>query len=135
MDETVLLKDVHTVIIHAGVQDVLDKYEKSTGTDLETFKHLYNTIIQKLINRNIRVLVCLPSPLLKASFSQEMISELELYREEIRLICVAFNLPFVDLERIRSATMNEISGESNRAEYNFNRAIGIALWKIFKELT
>ena len=135
LDETVLLKDVHTVIIHAGVQDVLDKYEKSTGTDLETFKHLYNTIIQKLINRNIRVLVCLPSPLLKASFSQEMISELELYREEIRLICVAFNLPFVDLERIRSATMNEISGESNRAEYNVNRAIGITLWKIFKELT
>ncbi|MCY7420365.1 MAG: hypothetical protein LH478_01285 [Chitinophagaceae bacterium] len=134
LDESILLKDVHTVIIHAGVQDVPDKDEKSTGTDLETFKHLYQTIIQKLINRNIRVVLCLPSPLLKTSFSQDMILEMELYREEIRLISEAYELPFVDLERIRLANMNEMAGERNRSDNNVNRAIGITLWKIFKGL-
>ena len=134
LDNDVLLKDVHTVIMYAGVQDVLDSFEKSSGTDLQTFTHLYSTIIQKLVNRNIRVIIGLPSPLLKAEFSGKMLSGMDEYNEAIRSISEEYNLTLVDFERLRLETLGITAGDRNHPELSINRAIGITLWKIFKDM-
>lgn len=134
LDNDVLLKDVHTVFMYAGVQDVLDKYEKGAGTDLQTFTHLYSTIIQKLVNRNIRVIIGLPAPLLKAEFSENMLSSMAQYNEAIKSICEEYNLTLIDFERIRLENLESTANNKNHPELSVNRAIGITLWKIFKEL-
>ena len=134
LDDNVLLKDVHTVFMYAGVQDVLDKYEKGAGTDLQTFINLYSTIIQKLVNRNIRVIIGLPAPLLKAEFSENMLSSMAQYNEAIKSICEEYNLTLIDFERIRLENLESTANNKNHPELSVNRAIGITLWKIFKEL-
>ncbi len=134
LDNDVLLKDVHTVIMYAGVQDVPDSIEKSSGTDLQTFTHLYSTIIQKLVNRNIRVIIGLPAPLLKAEFSENMLSSMAQYNEAIKSICEEYNLTLIDFERIRLENLESTANNKNHPELSVNRAIGITLWKIFKEL-
>lgn len=134
LDNDVLLKDVHTVIMYAGVQDVPDSIEKSSGTDLQTFINLYSTIIQKLVNRNIRVIIGLPAPLLKAEFSENMLSSMAQYNEAIKSICEEYNLTLIDFERIRLENLESTANNKNHPELSVNRAIGITLWKIFKEL-
>ena len=134
LDDNVLLKDVHTVFMYAGVQDVLDKYEKGAGTDLQTFTHLYSTIIQKMINRNIRVIIGLPAPLLKAEFLENMLSYMDQYNEAIKSISEKYHLTLVDFERLRLENLGSTTGHRNHPELSVNRAIGITLWKIFKEL-
>ena len=134
LDNDVLLKDVHTVIMYAGVQDVLDNYEKSTATDLPNFANLYSTIIQKLVNRNIRVIIGLPSPLLKSEFSGKMLSDMDEYNEAIRSISEEYNLTLVDFERLRLETLGITAGDRNHPELSIYRAIGITLWKIFKDM-
>ena len=134
LDNDVLLKDVHTVIMYAGVQDVLDNYEKSTATDLPNFANLYSTIIQKLVNRNIRVIIGLPSPLLKSEFSGKMLSDMDEYNEAIRSISEEYNLTLVDFERLRLENLGSTAGDRNHPELSIYRAIGITLWKIFKDM-
>lgn len=134
LDNDVLLKDVHTVIMYAGVQDVPDSIEKSSGTDLQTFINPYSTIIQKLVNRNIRVIIGLPAPLLKAEFSENMLSSMAQYNEAIKSICEEYNLTLIDFERIRLENLESTANNKNHPELSVNRAIGITLWKIFKEL-
>lgn len=134
LDDNVLLKDVHTVILYAGVQDVLDKYENGTGTDLSTFSHLYSTIIQKMVHRNIRVIVGLPAPLLKADFSEEMLHEMETYTDAIGSIADEYHATLVDFERLRFEALQSQTSDVNRSLPNINQTIGITLWKIFKSL-
>ena len=134
LDDNVLLKDVHTVIIYVGVQDVLDKYEKGTGTDLPTFAHLYATIIQKMINRNIRIITGLPSPLLKANFTDDMLYDMKAYSDIIQSIADEYHVTLVDFERLRLENLDSQVIVSNLPQPTINQTIGITLWKIFKGL-
>lgn len=134
LDDNVLLKDVHTVIMYVGVQDVPDKYEKGTGTDLPTFTNLYSSIIQKMNDRNIRIIIGLPAPLLKAEFSNEMLYDMKAYSDIIQSIADKYHATLVDFEGLRLENLNRQASDVYQTQPTVNQTIGITLWKIFKGL-
>ena len=61
-------------------------------------------------------------------------SSMAQYNEAIKSICEEYNLTLIDFERIRLENLESTANNKNHPELSVNRAIGITLWKIFKEL-
>ena len=83
LEEHVLKKDAHIVVIYVGVHDVLDRHLIGTGTDKETFKSLLHSIITKLFTFNVQVILCTPIGELKPGFPAELKGELAEYTKVI----------------------------------------------------
>jgi len=98
LDKDVLDKQPDVVVIYVGINDVWHKRTFGTGTDIGTFEKFYKIIIQKLIDKNIKVILCTPSVIGERNDqTNEFDGDLNLYAARIRKIAVEQSLPLCDL--------------------------------------
>ncbi len=133
LEENVLIKDAHFAVLYLGVYDVWDKYLKGTGTDIETFEKLLETIIIKLQAANIKILLCTPVPQIKSEFPADLLDEVNDYANVIRDLAATYNLRLADL----SETFNQprLLGENETyIEANPNRFVANEIWRILGDM-
>lgn len=100
MDTDVLAATPQVVVIYIGVNDVWHKTSSGTGTDADKFERFYTAIINKLVERKIRVILCTPAVIgERTDHSNAQDGDLNLYSNIIRRLASANKLALVDLRR------------------------------------
>jgi lysophospholipase L1-like esterase len=101
MDDDVLAQNPDIVYIFVGVNDVWHKATSGTGTDIDKFEKFYTAIINKLLDRHIRVIVCTPAVIgEKTDFTNQQDGDLNAYSQVIRNLAQKFHCGLVDLREI-----------------------------------
>ena len=101
MDDDVLAQDPDIVFIWIGVNDVWHKTMSGTGTDIDKFEKFYVAIINKLLDRHIRVLLCTPAVIgEKTDFTNQQDGDLNAYSQIVRNLAQKFHTGLVDLREI-----------------------------------
>lgn len=104
MDEDVMNKVPDVVVIFIGVNDVWHKRSMGTGTDADKFERFYNAIIKKLVEKNIRVILCTPAAIgEKADLTNELDEDLDKYCNIVRYVASKNNAGLVDLRKAFTA--------------------------------
>ena len=101
MDDDVLAKNPDVVFIWIGVNDVWHKTSFGTGTDADKFEKFYTAIINKLLDRHIRVILCTPAVIgEKTDFTNQQDGDLNAYSQIVRNLAQKFHCGLVDLREI-----------------------------------
>jgi lysophospholipase L1-like esterase len=101
MDDDVLTKKPDVVVIWVGVNDVWHKQSYGTGTDADKFEKFYAAIIDKLLDRHIRVILCTPAVIgEKTDFTNQQDGDLNSYSQIIRNLAQKYHCGLVDLREI-----------------------------------
>ncbi|HEY4336575.1 MAG TPA: GDSL-type esterase/lipase family protein [Puia sp.] len=101
MDEDVLAMNPDVVFVYIGVNDVWHKATSGTGTDIDKFDKFYTAIINKLLDRHIRVILCTPAVIgEKNDFTNQQDGDLNAYSQTIRNLAQKFHCGLVDLREI-----------------------------------
>jgi lysophospholipase L1-like esterase len=101
MDDDVLAQNPDIVFIWIGVNDVWHKTVSGTGTDIDKFDKFYVAIINKLLDRHIRVLLCTPAVIgEKTDFTNQQDGDLNAYSQVVRNLAQKFHCGLVDLHEI-----------------------------------
>lgn len=101
MDDDVLSQNPDIVYIWIGVNDVWHKTMFGTGTDIDKFEKFYIAIINKLLDRHIRVILCTPAVIgEKTDFTNQQDGDLNAYSQVIRNLAQKFHCGLVDLREI-----------------------------------
>lgn len=101
MDDDVLAQNPDIVYIWVGVNDVWHKTMFGTGTDIDKFEKFYVAIINKLLDRHIRVILCTPAVIgEKTDFTNQQDGDLNAYSQVIRSLAQKFHCGLVDLREI-----------------------------------
>lgn len=101
MDDDVLAQDPDVVVIWVGVNDVWHKTMFGTGTDIDKFEKFYTAIINKLLDRHIRVILCTPAVIgERTDFTNQQDGDLNAYSQVIRNLAQKFHCDLVDLREI-----------------------------------
>lgn len=145
MDEDVIAKNPDIVIIYVGVNDVWHKQSYGTGTDPDKFEKFYTAVIDKLLKRNIRVVLATPACIgERTDFSNQLDGDLNKYSNIIRGFAEKYNLPLVDLRKafldynLKSNPENKESGilTTDRVHLNAagNKLVAEKMWESIKPL-
>lgn len=98
MDDDVLTQNPDIVFIWVGVNDVWHKAMFGTGTDIDKFEKFYTAIINKLLDRHIRVILVTPAVIgEKTDFTNQQDGDLNAYSQVIRNLAQKFHCGLVDL--------------------------------------
>lgn len=101
MDEDVLARNPDVVFIWVGVNDVWHKQMTGTGTDPDKFEKFYTAIINKLLDKHIRVILVTPAVIgEKTDFTNQQDGDLNAYSQIIRNLAQKFHCGLVDLREI-----------------------------------
>jgi len=101
MEDDVLSQDPDVVVIWVGVNDVWHKQSYGTGTDPDKFEKFYAAIINKLLDRHIRVILCTPAVIgEKTDFTNQQDGDLNAYSQIIRNLAQKWHCGLVDLREI-----------------------------------
>ncbi len=101
MEDDVLAKKPDVVLIWIGVNDVWHKTTSGTGTDADKFEKFYTAIINKLLDRHIRVILCTPAVIgEKTDFTNQQDGDLNSYSQIIRNLAQKYHCGLVDLREI-----------------------------------
>ena len=101
MDDDVLAQNPDIVYIWIGVNDVWHKTMFGTGTDIDKFEKFYIAIINKLLDRHIRVILCTPAVIgEKTDFTNQQDGDLNAYSQVIRNLAQKFHCGLVDLREV-----------------------------------
>jgi len=101
MDDDVLAQNPDIVFVYIGVNDVWHKASFGTGTDIDKFEKFYSAIINKLLDRHIRVILCTPAVIgEKNDFTNQQDGDLNAYSQVIRNLAQKFHCGLVDLREI-----------------------------------
>src|SRR5579872_287020 len=101
MDDDVLALNPDVVFIWIGVNDVWHKATFGTGTDPDKFEKFYTAIINKLLDRHIRVILVTPAVIgEKTDFTNRQDGDLNAYSQIVRNLAQKFHTGFVDLREI-----------------------------------
>jgi isoamyl acetate esterase len=101
MDDDVLAKKPDIVFIWIGVNDVWHKVSSGTGTDADKFEKFYSAIINKLLDKHIRVILCTPAVIgERTDFTNQQDGDLNSYSQIIRNLAQKFHCGLVDLREI-----------------------------------
>jgi lysophospholipase L1-like esterase len=101
MDDDVLSQSPDIVFVYIGVNDVWHKAMFGTGTDIDKFEKFYSAIINKLLDRHIRVFLCTPAVIgEKNDFTNQQDGDLNAYSQVIRNLAQKFHCGLVDLREI-----------------------------------
>ncbi|HEY4060334.1 MAG TPA: SGNH/GDSL hydrolase family protein [Puia sp.] len=101
MDDDVLSQNPDVVFIFIGVNDVWHKVSLGTGTDADKFEKFYTAIINKLLDRHIRVILCTPGVIgEKNDFTNQQDGDLNAYSQIIRNLAQKWHCGLVDLREI-----------------------------------
>ena len=101
MDDDVLSQNPDIVFVYIGVNDVWHKVSSGTGTDLDKFEKFYAAIINKLLDKHIRVILCTPAVIgEKNDFTNQQDGDLNAYSQSIRNLAQKWHCGLVDLREI-----------------------------------
>jgi len=101
MEDDVLSQNPDVVFIYVGVNDVWHKVSSGTGTDLDKFERFYTAIINKLLDKHIRVILCTPAVIgEKNDFTNQQDGDLNAYSQSIRNLAQKWHCGLVDLREI-----------------------------------
>jgi lysophospholipase L1-like esterase len=101
MDDDVLAQNPDVVVIWIGVNDVWHKVTSGTGTDPDKFEKFYSAIINKLLDRHIRVILCTPAVIgEKTDFTNQQDGDLNAYSQIVRNLAQKWHCGLVDLREI-----------------------------------
>jgi lysophospholipase L1-like esterase len=101
MDEDVLAQNPDIVYIWVGVNDVWHKAMFGTGTDIDKFEKFYLAIINKLLDRHVRIVLCTPAVIgEKTDFTNQQDGDLNAYSQVIRNLAQKNHCALVDLREI-----------------------------------
>jgi lysophospholipase L1-like esterase len=145
MEEDVLNKNPDIVIIYVGVNDVWHKAGAGTGTDADKFEKFYQAIINKLMAKNIKVILTTAAVIgEKTDFSNQQDGDLNLYGNIIRGLASKNNLPLVDLRKaileynLKKNPDNKDRGilTTDRVHLNAagNQLVSDEMWKVIRSL-
>ncbi|MEQ1676007.1 MAG: GDSL-type esterase/lipase family protein [Chitinophagaceae bacterium] len=97
MEEDVMARKPHVVVIYVGINDVWHK-TSGIGTDIEKYEKFYVAIIKKLQAKKIKVIVCTPSVIgEKKDNANPQDEDLNKYSDLIRRLAVTYNCTLVDI--------------------------------------
>jgi isoamyl acetate esterase len=145
LDADVLSQKPDVVIIYIGVNDVWHKRSYGTGTDADRFEKFYSAVINKLLQNNIKVVLCTPAVIgEKIDFSNELDGDLNNYSNIVRSLAKNHKLPLVDLRQafldynLKNNKANKDAGilTSDRVHLNAagNELVATQMWKVIKTL-
>ncbi len=101
MDDDVLAKNPDVVVIWVGVNDVWHKASAGTGTDADKFEKFYVAIINKLLAKKIRVILCTPATIgEKSDYTNQQDGDLNKYSQIIRDLAKNYHCGLVDFRSI-----------------------------------
>ena len=101
MDDDVLAQNPDVVVVWIGVNDVWHKVTSGTGTDPDKFEKFYSAIINKLLDRHIRVILCTPAVIgEKTDFTNQQDGDLNAYSQIVRNLAQKWHCGLVDLREI-----------------------------------
>ncbi len=132
LEEHVLIKDAHIVVLYIGVHDVLDRHLIGTGTDIETFESLLQALLNKLYAANIKVIMCTPIAELKQGFPAELKEELAEYTRVITETAEAGNMRIVDLSRVFEHNSAEVDNPYEKP--NYNQLVANEIWRVLSDV-
>jgi isoamyl acetate esterase len=101
MDDDVLSQNPDIVFIWVGVNDVWHKLSFGTGTDPDKFAKFYTAIINKLLDRHIRVILVTPAVIgEKTDFTNQQDGDLNSYSQIVRNLAQKYHCGLVDLREL-----------------------------------
>jgi lysophospholipase L1-like esterase len=101
MDDDVLGLNPDIVFIYIGVNDVWHKASYGTGTDADKFEKFYTAIINKLLDRHIKIFLVTPAVIGERSdYTNQQDGDLNAYSQIIRNLAQKFHTGLVDLREI-----------------------------------
>jgi isoamyl acetate esterase len=101
MDDDVLAQNPDIVFIWVGVNDVWHKTMFGTGTDRDKFEKFYTAIINKCLDRHIRLFLVTPAVIgEKTDYTNQQDGDLNAYSQIIRNLAQKFHTGLVDLREI-----------------------------------
>ena len=145
MENDVLAKTPDVVVIYIGVNDVWHKSTSGTGTDADKFEKFYQAIIDKLKEKNIKVILSTPAAIgEKIDFSNPQDGDMNEYSNIIRRIAAKNNLALVDLRKafldydLKNNPANKDRGilTTDRVHLNANgnQLVADEMWRVIKSL-
>lgn len=145
LENDVLAKNPDRVVIYIGVNDVWHKSSSGTGTDPDKFEKFYQAILDKLLARQIKVVLCTPAAIgEKTDFSNPQDGDMNEYSKIIRRLAYKNNLPLVDLRNaflnynLKNNPDNKDRGilTTDRVHLNAkgNQLVAEEIWKVLKTL-
>ena len=143
MEDDVLAKAPDKVFIYIGVNDVWHKSTSGTGTDLDKFEKFYAAIIKKLLDKNIKVVLCTPATIgEKNDFSNAQDGDLNEYSKTIRRLAAKNNLPLIDLRKLffdynlsnnpENKTKGILTTDGVHLNAKGNQLVADEMWKLIK---
>jgi lysophospholipase L1-like esterase len=100
LEDDVLSKKPHVVVVYVGINDVWHKSSHGTGTDIDKFEKFYTAIIRKLQAAQIKVVVCTPTVIgERADGGNPQDKDLDAYAAVIRRLAGANHCTLVDLRK------------------------------------
>jgi len=101
MDDDVLSQNPDVVFIYIGVNDVWHKTSFGTGTDPDKFEKFYTAIINKLLDKHVRVILCTPAVIgEKTDFTNQQDGDMNAYSQIVRNLAQKWHCGLVDLREI-----------------------------------
>jgi isoamyl acetate esterase len=98
MDDDVLAQNPDIVFIWIGVNDVWHKTMYATGTDADKFEKFYTAIINKCLDRHIRLFLVTPAVIgEKTDYTNQQDGDLNAYSQIVRNLAQKFHTGLVDL--------------------------------------
>ena len=145
LEDDVLSKGADVVVIYIGTNDVWDKKIKFTGTDVNTFKTFYDSIINKLVSAAIKVVVCTPAVIGEVSnATNEFNEDLDVYSSVIRKLASDNGLLLIDLRKAFLAYNNQnnfenakqgiLTVDSVHLNNKGNQLVAEEMWKVMQNI-
>lgn len=100
LEEDVLARKPHVVVIYIGVNDVWHRQMFGTGTDADKFYQFYVALIKKFQQKGIRVLLCTPACIGEKHPGDNLLDgELNRFSDIVRQLSTENSLPLCDLRQ------------------------------------
>lgn len=100
LERDVLAYNPDIVVIYIGVNDVWHKTGAGTGTDADKFVQFYQALIDRMKEKNIRIILASPAVIgERTDFSNQQDGDLNLYSNLVRELATKNKLDLVDLRK------------------------------------
>jgi lysophospholipase L1-like esterase len=100
LERDVMAHNPDIVVIYIGVNDVWHKSGAGTGTDADKFVQFYQALIDRMKEKNIRIILASPAVIgERTDFSNQQDGDLNLYSNLVRELANKNKLELVDLRK------------------------------------
>ena len=145
MDKDILSKSPDIVVIYIGVNDIWHKALSGTGTDYKKFGLFYDAIVDKLIDNDIKIVLCTPACIgERTDFTNEFDGDLNKYSHWIREFASTNSIPLVDLRKsflaynkehnIENLQKGVLTADGVHLNPEGNILVANEIWTVLKEI-